>query len=507
MRGHQCIYICADDTHGTPIMLKAKERNITPEELIAESKVKHEKDFAGFQIEFDNFGSTNSEQNREVCYEFYEKMKNNNLLKSREIEQNYCEHDKMFLPDRFVKGTCPKCKSEDQYGDSCDVCGSTYSSTDLENKVCSICKNTPVLKKSEHIFFNLNEYRDFLSTWVPSHTQVEIANKLKEWLSADLKDWDISRDEPYFGFEFPDKPGKFFYVWVDAPIGYIASTLEWGKKMNIDSTVFWKPESDTELYHFIGKDIVYFHTLFWPAMLKCAGYKTPDKIFVHGFLKINGEKMSKSKGTFILARTFIDHLNSDYLRYYFASKLSSSIDDIDLNFSDFLGKVNSEFIGKITNLVSRGAQMLHKKLDGKTGTLDSEAIDLITSARNRAETVFSHYENRDFNRVIAEVRDIADETNRYFDAAEPWNLVKVDKDKTLQVLTTTINMFRIIAIYLKPVLPHYVQKVETLLQDEPYDFNSLNIAHENRPIHPYEHLATRIEQRQIDDIIKDSSGF
>jgi methionyl-tRNA synthetase len=359
MRGNECLYMCADDTHGTPVMISANKLGITPEELISEYHKRHMEDFTDFQITFDNYYSTNSPENRELSETIFAHMQENGHVDKRAVKQNYCENDRMFLPDRFVTGTCPRCGSEDQYGDSCDVCSSTYSSFELVDAKCTLCGVPPVAKESEHLFFVLNNFRDFLVDWVKTHTPEEVKNKLQEWLKQDLRDWDISRDAPYFGFEIPGYKNKYFYVWVDAPIGYMSATKNWCEKNGRDFAEFWK-DTDTELYHFIGKDIIYFHTLFWPAMLHNSAFRTPDQVFVHGFLTINGEKMSKSKGTFIKARTYLDHLEPLYLRYYYACKLTSSMDDIDLNFDDFVQRVNSDLIGKITNLASRGAQMLNK---------------------------------------------------------------------------------------------------------------------------------------------------
>ncbi len=503
MRGHDCIYICADDTHGTPIMLKARDLGITPEELIAQSKEAHERDFAAFEIEFDNYGSTNAESNRVLSYEFYDKMKSKSHTTTREIDQLYCEHDKMFLPDRFVKGTCPNCKSTEQYGDSCDVCGATYAPTDMSDVHCAICGNIPVMRGSEHLFFKLNDFKSFLDGWVPDHTQVEINNKLQEWLAEDLRDWDISRDEPYFGFEIPDMPKKYFYVWVDAPVGYISSTTEWAEKTGRTVDEFWKDES-SELYHFIGKDIVYFHTLFWPAMLEAAEYRKPTKVFVHGFLTVNGEKMSKSKGTFIKASTYLEHLGPEYLRYYYACKMSSSVHDIDLNLEDFMARINSDLVGKITNLGSRGAQMTNKKFEGRVTSLSAEGKELLQKARGRAEKITALYEGREFSKAVVEIREIADMANQYFDTQKPWELAKDNPEKTQEILCDILNLFRVIAIFLKPVLPRYVEKVEKLLGEEPYSWGSIEDSIENKTINSFEHLAKRIEQKQLDAMVESS---
>lgn len=503
MRGHQCEYICADDTHGTPIMVRSHKEGITPEELIARAYKEHTADFGDFEIEFSHFSSTHSEGNRQISEEIFLKMKENGHITTRSIEQAYCEHDQMFLPDRFVKGTCPKCQSEGQYGDSCDKCSATYSPVDMKDAQCILCGNSPVEKKSEHVFFQLSHFQDFLKTWIREHTQSEIANKLQEWLGEELRDWDISRDAPYFGFEIPGMKDKYFYVWVDAPVGYISSTKEWCEKNGEDFESYWK-NPEAEIYHFIGKDIVYFHCLFWPAMLKDAGFTTPNEVFVHGFLTVNGEKMSKSKGTFINARTYLDHLHPMFLRYYYASKLNSGLSDVDLNFDDFVSRVNSDLIGKITNLASRGAQMLHKKLDGKTGTMDPVGAKLVEAARLKGELIARHYEARDFNKAVVEIRSIAEEANRYFDEKEPWKLVKEDPEATRQVLTSILNLFRLMAIYLKPVLPGYVREVEKLFGESPYTWDSIDDVFENRPVEKYEHLASRVESDKIKAMIEAS---
>ncbi len=502
MKGHECLYMCADDTHGTPVMITARSMGISPEELIEKNHEKHTRDFADFEIRFDNYYSTNSPENREFSEEIFSHMEANHHIESRPVRQFYCEHDRMFLPDRFVTGTCPQCGAENQYGDSCDKCSCTYSSFELKDPRCAICKNIPIEKESEHLFFKLNHFKDFLKDWVKNHTAKEVANKLDEWLKYDLKDWDISRDAPYFGFDIPGHPGKYFYVWVDAPIGYMSSTKNWCSKNNRDFNEFWKG-SQTKLYHFIGKDIVYFHTLFWPSMLHNAGYKTPDQVFVHGFLTVNGEKMSKSKGTFIDARDYLDHLEPLYLRYYYACKLSPSLDDIDLNFDDFFNRVNSELIGKITNLASRGMQMLNK-LDSRLGPVPDEGKTLIRKAQEKAPIISDFFENREFSKAMVEIRNLADAANRYFDEKKPWDTIKSDQETTRGTLTTVINLFRIIAVFLKPILPSYCQKVEELLGEEPFQWDSHQVILENRPIKPFEHLAKRIQKENIDKMIASS---
>lgn len=503
MRGHECLYICADDTHGTPIMVKARELGVTPEAYIAQSKADHLRDFTDFGIEFDYFGSTNDPENKQLAEEFYAKMRDAGHTEIREIEQLYCDHDKMFLPDRFVKGTCPVCAAKDQYGDSCDVCGSTYSTVELKEARCSICSTPPVTRQSSHVFFKLDHFRDFLKTWVPEHTSSEVANKLSEWTAGELRDWDISRDKPYFGFEIPGLKDKFFYVWVDAPIGYVSSTWNWCKKNKRELKDYWQ-DPKTENYHFIGKDIVYFHCLFWPAMLKTAGYNLPREVFVHGMLTVNGEKMSKSKGTSVTARKYLEHLDPMYLRYYYACKINGNLHDVDLNLEDFAGRVNSDLIGKITNLGSRGAQMLAKRLDGKMGTLTGEALKLVEQTRQKAEEIAGHYEKRDFGKAVTEIRALADEANRYFDERAPWKLINENPEATREVLTSILNVFRLLAIYLKPVLPKYADRVASLMNEKPYAWDDLNRTLTSVKIGDYEHLAIRIEMPKIQQMIEES---
>jgi methionyl-tRNA synthetase len=504
MLGNDCKYFCADDTHGTPIMVSARNQGITPEELIAKHKEHHVRDFEEFQIEFANYSSTHSPINQELAEGIFEKMKENGHINVQTIKQAYCEHDKMFLPDRFVVGTCPKCKSPDQYGDSCDVCSATYSPVDMTDAKCKICGNTPVEKDSEHLFFKLDNFREFLKEWVPKHTQKEVSNKLNEWLQDELREWDISRDEPYFGFEIPGHPGKYFYVWLDAPVGYITSCKDWCDRNGLNFEDYWK-NPDSEIYHFIGKDIVYFHCLFWPAMLKNAGYNTPSSVFVHGYLTVDGVKMSKSKGTFVMARTYLDHLDPTYMRFYYACKFSGNTDDVDLNLTDFVSRVNSDLIGKITNLASRGAQMLNKKIDGKLGRVGGEAEKaLIKSAQNRSQRVAEHFVNRDFNKGMIEIREIAEDGNKYFDEKEPWKLIKEDPEKTREILTTTLNLFRIMAVYLKPILPEYVSKVEKLFGEDEYSWDSAQEVLEDKAISAYEHLIGRVDPKNVEAMVEAS---
>ena len=509
MRGNRCVYVCADDTHGTPIMIRARGEGITPEELIARSHAAHLKDFTDFEIAFDNYYSTNSPENKELSERIFAAMEKSGAVTTRTTPQLYCEHCNMFLPDRFVKGVCPKCGAEGQYGDSCDKCGGTYAAEELGNPVCTTCGGTPVVRDSEHLYFELEPFRDYLKAWLPEHTTSDVSNKLLEWFNEPLRGWCISRDAPYFGFEIPGHPGKFFYVWVDAPIGYRASLANWCSQHGQDINDWWPETTDqkpaaqnTELYHFIGKDIIRFHCLFWPGMLHVADIKTPNKVFVHGFLTVNGEKMSKSKGTFVNARTYLDHLPAWALRYYYACKLGGTTDDMDLNLVDFVHRVNSDLVGKITNLASRGAQMLNKpQMGARLGKLDDEGRALVESARSRAQTIAQYYEDRRFSQVPVEVAKIADAANEYFDRLQPWLTVKTDVERTRTTLTTILNVFRIMAIYLKPVLPAYAEKAAKLFGEQNWTWDDIGKTLEDCSIGAYEYLATRIAPEQVEAMV------
>ena len=484
LRGHDCVYVCADDTHGTPVMIRARKEGITPEELIARSHAEHLRDFGDFQIEFDNYYTTNSPENKELSEKIFAAMEASGAVTKRSSPQLYCEHCRMFLPDRFVKGTCPKCGASNQYGDSCDSCGATYGAEELGGPVCTTCGATPVVRDTEHLYFELEPQHDYLEKWIPGHTTSDVSNKLLEWFKEPLRGWCISRDAPYFGFEIPGHPGKFFYVWVDAPIGYIASLK------NLGRFDMWN-DPEAELYHFIGKDIIRFHCLFWPGMLHAAGFKTPNKVFVHGFLTVNGEKMSKSKGTFVNARTYLDNLPPEALRYYYAAKLGGTTDDMDINLADFVQRVNSDLVGKITNIASRGGQMLQKRLEGRLGRLDEEGRALVEKCRAASETIAKFYEDRRFNQVVIEVCRLADAANEYFDRREPWKTVKTDAEATRTTLTAALNAFRMIAIYLKPVLPVYAEKAMKLFGETEWTWSSLDTTREDCTLGAYEYLASR----------------
>ena len=506
LRGNECVYVCADDTHGTPIMIRARKEGITPEEIIARSHAEHMRDFTDFQVKFDNYYTTNSPENKALSEKIYAAMEASGAITRKSTPQLYCEHCKMFLPDRFVKGTCPKCGAENQYGDSCDRCGATYGAEELGSPKCTTCGASPVVKDTEHLYFELEPQHDYLEKWIPGHTTSDVSNKLLEWFKEPLRGWCISRDAPYFGFEIPGHPGKFFYVWVDAPIGYIASLQNWCGQNGKNLEDYWPTTgngegSGVELYHFIGKDIIRFHCLFWPGMLHAAGFKGPDKVFVHGFLTVNGEKMSKSKGTFVNARTYLDNLPPEALRYYYAAKLGGTTDDMDLNLADFVQRVNSDLVGKITNIASRGGQMLQKKLEGRLGTLDEEGRALLEKCRAASETIAKFYEDRRFNQVVVEICRLADAANEYFDRREPWKTVKTDAETTRVTLTAALNAFRLIAIYLKPILPAYADKAMKLFGETEWTWDSLGETLENRSLGEYEYLASRIDSKQVDAMI------
>lgn len=502
MRGMDCTYVCADDAHGTAIMLKAEQLGHSPEQQIANVKAEHEADFAAFNIGFDNYHSTHSDENRELSTLIYERLKANGHIATRGITQAYDPEKQLFLADRYIKGTCPKCKSEDQYGDNCEKCGATYSPMDLINPKSAISGATPVAKESEHFFFTLPAFSDFLKNWTRAgHLQDEVANKMAEWLDAGLQEWDISRDAPYFGFEIPDEPGKYFYVWLDAPIGYIASLKNLLDQQGKDWYDYWKPDSTAEVYHFIGKDIVNFHALFWPAMLHSANLRTPTKICVHGFLTVNGTKMSKSRGTFINARTYLDHLNPEYLRYYFAAKLTSNVDDIDLNLEDFIQRVNSDLVGKVVNIASRTA----KFITNAGGQLAQEIADpaLWQQFVSAGDTIASYYESRDYSKAMREIMALADAANEYIATQEPWKLAKQpgEEARTQAVCTLGINMFRALLTYLKPVVPALTRDAEAFLGETlawtgPVSFRT------GKKINEFKPLLTRVEKDKVDAMIE-----
>lgn len=502
-KGHECYYVCADDAHGTPIMLRADRDGITPEELIAQVWKSHFADFCDFGIAFDNYHSTHSNENKVLSALIYNRLNEKGYISTQTITQAFDPVKNMFLPDRFIKGDCPKCGAKDQYGDGCEVCSATYSPTDLKNAVSAISGATPIEKESEHYFFNLADFSQMLCEWTSAgHLQPEVRNKLAEWLEGGLQQWDISRDAPYFGFEIPNAPNKYFYVWLDAPIGYMASFQNLCDKTSLHFDDFWAKDSDVELYHFIGKDIIYFHALFWPAMLSGANFRTPSAIFAHGFLTVNGEKMSKSRGTFITARTYLDHLNPEYLRYYFAAKLSGSVDDIDLNFDDFTQRVNSDLVGKVVNIASRCSGFMQKRFDNKLSTTCAEP-ELFAHFIAEHDTIAKHYEQREFGKAMREIMALADKANQYIDEKKPWTMAKQEgEDAQLQdVCSVAINLFRVLAAYLKPVLPVLTHEAEVFLNSP---INSwIDELHPlvNHQLSDFKPLMTRVEADKIKAIV------
>lgn len=507
MRGHQVHFICADDAHGTPIMLKAQQLGITPEAMIAAVSKEHQTDFAGFNISFDNYHSTHSDENRELAELIYGRLKAGDFIKGRTITQLFDPEKSMFLPDRFVKGTCPKCKSPEQYGDNCDSCGATYSPTELINPKSAVSGATPVMKDSEHFFFDLPQFETWLAGWVRGSgaIQEEMANKMQEWFESGLQQWDITRDAPYFGFEIPGAPGKYFYVWLDAPIGYMASFKNLcNKRGDIDFDSYWKKDSTAELYHFIGKDIAYFHCLFWPSMLEGAGFRKPTKVNVHGYVTVNGAKMSKSKGTFIKASTYLNHLDPECLRYYYAAKLNSRIDDLDLNLDDFVARVNADVVNKLVNLASRNAGFIAKRFDGKLAATCAEP-ELYAEFANASASISDAYEAREFSRAIREIMALADKANRYVDEKAPWVLAKQEgADAELQaVCSVGINLFRVLMAYLKPVMPLLAERAEAFLGETlTWDGVALPLTHHQ--LTPFKALFSRIEPAKIEAMIEAS---
>ncbi|GAB1660071.1 methionine--tRNA ligase [Mannheimia haemolytica] len=508
MRGNEVHFVCADDAHGTPIMLNADKLGITPEQLIEKAKADHEADFASFNISFDNYHSTHSEENHQITTDIYKTLKANGFIKSKVISQLFDPEKNMFLPDRFVKGTCPKCKAEDQYGDNCEVCASTYSPMDLINPRSAVSGATPVVKESEHFFFDLPSFEGMLKEWTRSGSlQPEIANKMQEWFESGLQQWDISRDAPYFGFEIPDAENKFFYVWLDAPIGYMASFKNLCDRAGIDFDEFWQKDSTTELYHFIGKDIVYFHSLFWPAMLEGSGYRKPTNVFAHGYVTVDGAKMSKSRGTFIQANTYLKHLDPECLRYYYAAKLNDRIEDLDFNLDDFVQRVNSDIVNKLVNLASRNASFIAKRFEGKLAEkLDDEA--LFNEFTAQAETIANFYENREFNKAIRAIMELTDKANKYIDDKAPWVIAKKEgKEAELQaVCSMGIELFRVLMSYLKPVLPKLAERAEAFLQSE-LRWDNIATPLFGHSVAPFKSLFSRLEKKQIDAVIDETKAL
>lgn len=506
-RGNQCVYVCADDAHGSAIMLRAEKEGITPEQLIANVQAEHSADFADFLVDFDNFHSTHAEENRELSGLIYARLRDAGHISTRSVTQYFDPEKKMFLADRFIKGTCPVCNTPDQYGDNCEKCGATYAPTELKDPKSAISGATPVLRDSQHFFFKLPDFQAMLEQWTRSGTlQEAVANKLAEWLDAGLQEWDISRDAPYFGFEIPGEPGKYFYVWLDAPIGYMASFKNLcARRPELDFDTFWSKDSSAELYHFIGKDIVNFHALFWPAMLEGAGFRKPTAINVHGYLTVNGQKMSKSRGTFIKARTYLDHLSPEYLRYYYASKLGRGVDDLDLNLDDFVQKVNSDLVGKVVNIASRCAGFIHK---GNAGVMvaGNAAPELTDAFQAAAPSIAEAYENRDFARAMREIMALADRANAWIADKAPWALAKQEgkQDEVQAVCALGINLFRQLVILLKPVLPVLAAEAERFLNVAPLTWNDLGQLLADHALNPFQPLMTRIDPAKIEAMVSAS---
>ncbi|MFM1605738.1 MAG: methionine--tRNA ligase [Candidatus Pseudothioglobus sp.] len=506
MQGNECHYVCADDAHGTPIMLKADELGIDPEVLISEVSKRHQADFSDFGVDFSQFHSTHSEENRYYSELIYSRLKDSGFIKTRVISQAFDPEKEMFLPDRFIKGECPKCGADDQYGDNCESCGATYSTTELKNARSVVSGAVPIEKDSEHYFFDLPQFEKQLKDWTNAgHLQEEISNKLAEWFEQGLQQWDISRDKPYFGFRIPGTEDKYFYVWLDAPIGYMASFKKLCDNSDLEFDDFFAKGSDTELYHFIGKDIVYFHALFWPATLMGSNFRTPNAIFAHGFLSVNGQKMSKSRGTFINARTYLENLDPEYLRYYYAYKLSSKIDDIDLNLEDFKQRVNSDLIGKVVNIASRSASFVVKKYDKQ---LSSKSIEpeLYAEFVDTSSEIAAHYEARNFGHAMRSIMKLADKANQYIDEKKPWQLAKEEgkEQEVHEVTSLAINLFRVLMTYLKPVLPEMAKQSEVFLNIDSLNWGDVKSPLTSHQINKFKPLMTRIEDDQIEAMIESS---
>ncbi|TGM63897.1 methionine--tRNA ligase [Leptospira meyeri] len=502
--GNNCYFFCADDTHGTPIMIAAKKAGKSPETMIEEVQKEHYKDLTSFGVSYDNYYTTNSEENKKFSESIYLTLKKKGHIVARNIEQSYCEHDKMFLPDRFIKGTCPKCGAKDQYGDSCEVCGTSYSPKDLKDSYCSICGTTPVLKESKHLFFKLQDFQTQLQTWIEGESRLNegAQKKLKEWFTSGLQEWDISRDGPYFGFAIPEEENKYFYVWLDAPIGYMASAMNFLKDEKKFNEI-WK-EGKGEIVHFIGKDILYFHGLFWPAMLMGADYQTPSQLNVHGFLTVNGEKMSKSRGTFINASTFAKYLDVEHFRFYLACRLGSGMEDVDISFDDFVSRVNSDLIGNLVNLVSRVSTSILDKMDRKLGSLSVEGKSLVSELLSKESEIREAYESRNYSKVMREVTGLGDKVNKYVNDYAPWNLIKTDVEKAREVVTTSLNCAKILFTYLGPVTPKIVNSVAQLFQVENLSFLNLKETLENQVLGPYQMLSKRVEEKNISLMIEET---
>jgi methionyl-tRNA synthetase len=503
--GHHCISVCGEDAHGAPVMLKAQSLGISPQEMIGKMKERHDSDLKAFLVEYDHYYTTHSDENRALSSLIYERLKDRGDITTKVVKQAFDEEKGMFLPDRFIRGQCPRCDADDQYGDSCEVCGATYMPTELKNARSVLSGNPPIEKESLHFFFDLPRYEDMLKTFTKSDKlQPEVTNKLAEWFEAGLRMWDISRDAPYFGFEIPGEKDKYFYVWLDAPIGYMASFMKYCESHpEVSFDEFWKSDTTTDLYHFIGKDILYFHTLFWPAMLEGAGFRKPTGIFVHGFLTIDGQKMSKSRGTFIQAKDYLDHLNPEYLRYYFSCKLNSKVEDLDLSFDDFQARINADLVGKIINIASRSAGFINKRFDGVlSAELDNQA--LLETAQALGDEVALGYTEREYSRVVKLITGLADKINQYIDLKKPWQAIKDPAlfEETHRVLSTNLNLFRLLVLYLKPILPNMVQNAETFLAISPLTWQDKDTLLTSHKIDVFKPLMQRVEQKDIDALLK-----
>jgi len=501
MQKNECHFICGADSHGTPIMIQAEKLNIAPEVMIENIRQTHIKDLKDFHIGIDNYHTTHSPENRELTEEVFKRHQQRGNITRKKIRQAYDPEKQMFLSDRLIKGNCPRCKAADQYGDNCEACGATYAPTELINPRSTLSGSTPIEKESEHYFFCLTHFEKFLHEWTRAgHLQEQVTHKLDEWFKSGLKEWDISRDAPYFGFNIPGEPAKYFYCWLDAPIGYMASFKNYcAREEQIDFDEFWQPDSTTELYHFIGKDIIYFHALFWPAVLKGADFRTPTKIFTHGFLTIDGQKMSKSRGTFILARTFLDHFNPDYLRYYLATRLNENIEDLDFQFDDFMQRINSDLVGKFVNIASRSAKFIQEYFSGKLSSqLDNP--DLFNEFAKTGDSIAEKFNGLEYNAALREIMGLADLANQYIDQQKPWKMIKEEnlKEKTHAVCSMGIQLFRQLAIYLKPILPGIISQAEDFLNCEPFNWSDKNQALIDHSIKPFKPLATRIDKTQFD---------
>ena len=507
LRGHTCTYVCASDSHGTPIMIKAREQGITPEELTERFSEEFVRDFSEFGVDFDNYHTTHSPENEALTVEMYEALRERGDIYTKTIEQAYDEKEGMFLPDRFVRGTCPFCKTEDQYGDACENCGKTYTPADLIDPVSVLSGTTPITRESEHYFFRLGNYTDHLHEWTDSAgLDRGVKAKLKEWFDAGFLDWDISRDAPYFGFRIPGTEDKYFYVWLDAPVGYPASFRHLCERRDdLDFDEYWRPGHDTEVYHFIGKDIMYFHMLFWPAVLEGSGFRTPTSVYAHGFLTVNGQKMSKARGTFIKARTYLDNLDPNYLRYYYAAKLGPTIEDIDLNLDDFIARVNSDLVGKLVNIASRCAGFIGKRFDGRLADALPEP-DLFAKVADASETIAEHYEKREYSKAMRLVMSLADEANRYIDENKPWVMIKDESklDDVQLVCTQGLNMFRSLMIYLAPVLPEIAEKTRAFLGEDDWGWADAAEPMLGATINKFKPLLTRVEQDKVDKMVEES---